>query len=158
MKLSEIKSRLENLSEVKFQLPNGEYVPQHFHITEVGVISRNFIDCGGTMRNEKSVNFQLWEDGDYDHRLGAKKLLDIITLSENKLGIDDKLEVEVEYQGSTIGKYHLDFMNDHFILLNTQTDCLAKDKCGIPNSKPKVQLADVSGTGANACEPGGGCC
>ena len=158
MKLSEIKSKLENLSEVKFQLPNGEYVPDHFHITEVGIITRNFIDCGGTMRNEKTVNFQLWEDGDYDHRLGAKKLHDIITLSENKLEIDDDLEVEVEYQGSTIGKYHLDFMNDHFVLLNTQTDCLAKDKCGIPDSKPKVQLADVSGSGANACEPGGGCC
>lgn len=53
MKLSEIKSTLENLSEVKFQLPNGEYVPQHFHITEVGIITRNFIDCGGTMRDEK---------------------------------------------------------------------------------------------------------
>ena len=158
MKLSEIKSKLENLSEVKFQLPNGEYVPDHFHITEVGIITRNFIDCCGTMRNEKTVNFQLWEDGDYDHRLGAKKLHDIITLSENKLEIDDDLEVEVEYQGSTIGKYHLDFMNGHFVLLNTQTDCLAKDKCGIPDSKPKVQLADVSGSGANACEPGGGCC
>jgi hypothetical protein len=158
MKLSEIKSTLENLSVVKFQLPNGVSVPDHFHITEVGIITRNFIDCGGTMRNEKTVNFQLWEDGDYDHRLGAKKLHDIITLSEDKLGIDDNLEVEVEYQGSTIGKYHLDFMNDHFVLLNTQTDCLAKDKCGIPDSKPKVQLADVSGSGANACEPGGGCC
>ncbi|SMG42446.1 hypothetical protein SAMN05661096_02896 [Marivirga sericea] len=158
MKLSEIKSRLENLSEVKFQLPNGEFVPQHFHITEVGIISRHFIDCGGTMRDEKTVNFQLWEDRDYDHRLGAKKLHDIITLSETKLGIDDNLEIEVEYQGSTIGKYHLDFMDDHFVLLNTQTDCLAKDKCGIPASKPKVQLADVSGTSSNSCEPGGGCC
>jgi len=158
MKLTEIKARLENLSEVKFQLPNGEFVPEHFHITEVGIITRNFIDCGGTMRDEKTVNFQLWEAGDYDHRLGAKKLHNIITLSEDKLGIDDNLEVEVEYQGSTIGKYQLDFMDDHFVLLNTQTDCLAKDKCGIPESKPKVQLADVSGSSANSCEPGGGCC
>lgn len=158
MKLSEIKSTLENLNEVIFQLPNGEFVPQHFHITEVGIITRHFIDCGGSMRNEQTVNFQLWEDGDYDHRLGNKKLHDIITLSEKKLGIDDNLEVEVEYQGTTIGKYHLDFNGEHFVLVNTQTDCLAKDKCGIPTSKPKVQLADVSGSVANACEPGGGCC
>lgn len=158
MKLSEIKSTLDNLNEVKFQLPTGEFVPQHFHITEVGIITRNFIDCGGTMRNEQTVNFQLYEAGDYDHRLGAKKLHNIITLSEKKLGIDDNLEVEVEYQGTTIGKYHLDFNGEHFVLLNTQTDCLAKDNCGIPTSKTKVQLADVSGTNANACAPGGGCC
>lgn len=104
------------------------------------------------------MNFQLWEAGDYDHRLGATKLHDIITLSEDKLGIDDNLEVEVEYQGATIGKYYLDYNGENFVLLNTQTDCLAKDKCGIPGSKPKVQLADVSGSGANVCEPGGGCC
>ncbi len=158
MNLSEIKSTLDTLNEVKFQLPTGEFVPQHFHITEVGIITRNFIDCGGTMRNEQTVNFQLWEAGDYDHRLGAKKLNNIITLSEEKLGIGDNLEVEVEYQGTTIGKYHLDFNGEHFVLLNTQTDCLAKDKCGIPESKPKVQLADVSGSDSNACAPGSGCC
>ena len=158
MKLSEIKSTLGNLEEVKFQLPTGDFVPEHFHVTEVGIITRNFIDCGGTMRNEKSVNFQLWEAGDYDHRIGAKKLHDIITLSEDKLGIDENLEVEVEYQGTTIGKYDLSFNGGHFVLVNAQTDCLAKDKCGIPTSKPKVQLMDVSGSGANACEPGGDCC
>lgn len=158
MQLSEIKSALSNLREVNFQLPDGEFVPQHFHITEVGIITRNFIDCGGTMRNEQTVNFQLWEAGDYDHRLGAQKLHEIISLSEKKLGVNENLEVEVEYQGTTIGKYQLDFNGEHFILLNTQTDCLAKDKCGIPASKPKVQLADVSGSGANSCEPGGGCC
>ncbi|WKV13065.1 DUF6428 family protein [Marivirga harenae] len=158
MQLSEIKSALNDLSKVNFQLPNGDFVPPHFHITEVGIITRNFIDCGGTMRNEKTVNFQLWEDGYYDHRLGAKKLYDIITLSEDKLGIDEHMEVEVEYQSNTIGKYKLDFNGEHFVLVNTQTDCLAKDKCGIPASKPKVQLADVSGTSANACAPGSGCC
>ncbi|HET8858775.1 DUF6428 family protein [Marivirga sp.] len=158
MRLSEIKSRLDDLNEVKFQIPNGEFVPPHFHITEVGIITRNFIDCGGTMRNEQKVNFQLWEDGDFDHRLGAKKLQNIINLSQEKLGIDDNLEVEVEYQGATIGKYLLDFNGEHFVLVNTQTDCLAKDKCGIPASKPKMQLADVTGSTSNACAPGGGCC
>ena len=64
----------------------------------------------------------------------------------------------MEYQGTTIGKYHLDFNGENFVLLNTQTDCLAKDKCGIPESKQKVRLSDVSGSGANVCEPGGGCC
>lgn len=156
MKLSEIKSALSSLKEVNFELPDGNFVPSHFHITEVGIITRDFIDCGGTMRSEKTVNFQLWEDGDYDHRLGAQKLHSIILLAEEKLGIEDSLSVEVEYQGSTVGKYNLDFNNKHFTLVNTQTDCLAKDKCAVPESSG--QLADVSGSNANACEPGGGCC
>jgi hypothetical protein len=50
MKLSEIKSHLGNLEQIRFQLPNGELVPEHFHVTEVGKISKYFIDCGGTVR------------------------------------------------------------------------------------------------------------
>lgn len=156
MKLSEIKSALRNLTEVNFQLPDGSFVPPYFHITEVGIITRNFIDCGGTMRNEKTVNFQLWEDGDYDHRLGAEKLHHIISLSEDKLGIDEDLQVEVEYQDTTIGKYHLAFNNEHFTLVNTQTDCLAKDKCVVPESK--MQLADMTGDSSNSCDADSGCC
>ena len=78
MKLSEIKTILPNLSEVKFILPSGAFIPQHFHITEVGVINRHFTDCGGTERIDKKINFQLWEDVDFDHRLAPQKLLDII--------------------------------------------------------------------------------
>jgi hypothetical protein len=61
MKLSEIKNQLKNLSQIAFQLPNGELVPNHFHVTEVGKITKHFIDCGGVVRTEEVVNFQLWE-------------------------------------------------------------------------------------------------
>jgi len=97
MKLSEIKNNLKKLETIAFQLPNGELVPNHFHVTEVGKITKNFIDCGGTVRNEEIVNFQLWEANDYDHRLHPEKLIHIIELSEQKLQIPD-LEIEVEYQ------------------------------------------------------------
>lgn len=156
MKLSEVKSVLSNLERLKFQLPNGTYVPQNFHITEVGVITKNFIDCGGTIRTEHKVNFQLWEDEkDIDHLLKPKKLLDIIQLSERVLGIEDH-EIEVEYQDTTIGKYGLEFDGTQFLLTTLVTDCLAKDKCGIPEEKPKVALADVGDS--SCCTPGGGCC
>jgi hypothetical protein len=89
MKLSEVKKALESVSEVKFELPNGSFVPVHFHVTELGAITRHFIDCGGTERIEKVVNFQLWEAGDFDHRLAPEKLKNIISLSEEKLGLGD---------------------------------------------------------------------
>lgn len=157
MKLSEIKSQLPQLSELTFLLPDGTSVPAHFHITEIGQVSKKFIDCGGTLRDEKSVNFQLWEDGDYDHRLGARKLLDIIQLSERVLGLED-LEVEVEYQGDTIGKYGLDFNGVAFVLTTKKTDCLAKEKCGIPAQKPKVQLSGLQTAEIGCCAPNSGCC
>ncbi len=153
MKLSQIKTILETVEAVNFNLPDGSSVPAHFHVTEVGLITKNFIDCGGTVRNETVVNFQLWDANDFDHRLKPKRLLDIIALSEKILGIKD-YEIEVEYQETTIGKFDLDFDGNDFVLLNKQTACLALDQCGIPSAKQKVKLSEVS----NSCSPGTGCC
>ena len=154
MKLSEIKNILPTLDNVEFQLENGTFVPEHFHVTEVGQIIKNFIDCGGTIRTEKVVNFQLWNADDFEHRLKPNKLLNIIQLSEEKLGMEDG-EIEVEFQSETIGKYDLEFNGKHFILKNKQTTCLAQDACGIPEAKVKVNLADV---GTSCCTPNSGCC
>ncbi len=146
-------------------LPNGELVPTHFHVTEVGKISKHFIDCGGTVRKEDVINFQLWNADDYNHRLHPEKLVHIIELSEKVLGLED-LEIEVEYQMEnskalssnfdTIGKFSLDFDGTNFLLTTKQTDCLAKKNCGIPAEKPKRQLAEI--TNEPCCAPDGNCC
>ena len=75
MKLSAIKNYLETATSVKFQLPNGSFVPEHFHVTEIGLINRHFIDCGGVIRQEATVNFQLLDANDFEHRLKPQKLL-----------------------------------------------------------------------------------
>ena len=155
MTIKQIKNYLDTAETVSFQLQNGTMVPEHFHITEVGVITKEFIDCGGTVRIEKVVNFQLWDANDFDHRLKPQKLLNIIALSEKILVMGD-LEIEVEYQSETIGKYDLDFDGENFILLNKQTNCLAIDKCGIPAEKQRINMADL--VNVNNCKPGGGCC
>ncbi|MDE5528828.1 MULTISPECIES: DUF6428 family protein [Bacteroidota] len=155
MKLSKIKEILPTLENVEFQLENGTFVPEHFHVTEVGQINKNFIDCGGTIRNEKVVNFQLWNANDFEHRLKPTKLLNIIKLSEEKLGIEDA-EIEVEYQSDTIGKYDLDFNGKIFVLKSKTTACLAQDACGIPTEKQKVKLSELNS--AACCTPNSGCC
>jgi len=155
MKLSTIKNHLSNLETVNFQLQDGTSVPAHFHVTEVGIVNKKFVDCGGILREENVANFQLWDANDFDHRLKPQKLLNIIALSEKVLGIKD-LEVEVEYQGETIGKYDLDFNGTSFLLLPKMTDCLAKDKCAIPTEKVKVNLANI--VLENDCKPVGSCC
>jgi hypothetical protein len=155
MKISDIKNQLPKVETLNFKLENGSFVPEHFHVTEVGIITKQFIDCGGTIRNEKVANSQLWNANDYEHRLKPAKLLNIIMLSEEKLGMED-LEIEVEYQSDTIGKYTLDFDGKDFILLSKQTNCLAEDSCGIPQEKKKVNLTEF--INQNACPPGGSCC
>lgn len=157
MKLVEIKKHLRNLTQIQFELPNGGLVPRHFHVTEVGVVSKHFIDCGGTIREEKVINFQLWNANDYDHRLHPEKLLHIIELSEKTLKIDDNLPIEVEYQGHSIEKYGLEFNGQDFILTTKYTDCLAKDSCGIPSQKPKTKLSELNAQ-TETCAPGSGCC
>ncbi len=157
MKLSEIKKHLSIVEAVNFELEDGTKVSEHFHVTEVGIVTKTFIDCGGTVRNENVANFQLWDADDYDHRLKPGKLLDIIALSERVLGMED-LEIEVEYQSQTIGKYDLAFNGKDFVLLAKQTNCLAPDKCGVPAEKPKISLINLQTENQNSCTPGGGCC
>jgi hypothetical protein len=157
MNLSTIKEILPALDNVEFQLENGGFVPEHFHVTEVGIITKHFIDCGGTIRKEQVVNFQLWNADDYEHRLKPAKLLNIIKLSEEKLGLEN-WEIEVEYQSETIGRYDLDFNGKTFLLKNKATACLAREACGIPVEKQKVNLAELKVTERSCCAPEGGCC
>jgi hypothetical protein len=158
MKLSEIKKHLSELTTIAFQLPNGDLVPNHFHVTEVGKVTKHFIDCGGTVRTEEVVNFQLWEANDYDHRLHPEKLVHIIELSEKKLGLTDA-DIEVEYQmKETIVKFNLDFDGTNFLLTSKLTDCLAKDNCGIPTEKLKVKIGEWKVKETSFCTPNSGCC
>lgn len=154
MKLSEFKSILGTLPNVEFRLPDGSLVPEHFHVTEVGEISKHFIDCGGTVRHEKKINFQLWSATDYNHRLHPEKLSKIIEIAEEKLGIGNQ-EIEVEYQGEQgIIKYAIAFNNGGFELVSTETACLAMESCGIPGAKAIAKL--VGNT--SCCAPNSGCC
>jgi len=155
MTISELKEKLAGLTAVNFRLPDGTYLPAHFHVTEVGLITKHFIDCGGVERKESVANFQLWEAGDYDHRLAPQKFLHILDLSKRILG-SDHLDIEVEYQQSTIGKFGLAFDGGDFLLTPKHTACLAQDACGIPEKK-KVSLTELTIQPA-ACTPGAGCC
>lgn len=154
MKLSELKEQLNTVEDLKFLLPDGTFVPTHFHITEIGQVSKHFIDCGGTVRKEKLVSLQLWYSEDTDHRLAPMKLSKIIRLSEKVLGIEDA-EIEVEYEGDTIGKYGLDYNGVYFLLTSKNTACLASDACGAPGEKVKENLADLQSS-KTCCSPS--CC
>lgn len=155
MNLTELKQHLSSADTLRFLRPDGTPVAEHAHVTEVGVITRRFIDCGGTGRTERRINLQLWTADDVHHRLHPQKLLEIIALSETRLGLPDA-EVEVEYQADTVGRYGLLFDGRSFWLTAKQTACLAEDACGIPAKKSGY--ADTAKPASNTCTPGSGCC
>ncbi|MCA6440323.1 MAG: hypothetical protein IM581_10355 [Chitinophagaceae bacterium] len=157
MTLSEFKKHLSVVKELNFLQPNGEFVPLHFHITEVGLITKNFLDCGGDVHTDKLANLQIWVADDVHHRLEPNGLLKIIELSNKVLGNED-LEIEVEYQTETIGKYKIEKQGVNFVLVSKQTDCLAKIRCNIPQSKQKIKLGVLTSVNESCCTPGSGCC
>ena len=156
MKIHQFKNIVGSLNSINFQLENGQIIPKHFHITEIGCISKKFIDCGGTVREEKIINLQLWNANDFNHRLKPNKLIEIIELAEKTLSIED-IPIEIEYQNETIGKYDVLFNGESFVLAPKTTNCLAADKCGIVEEKSKVSLSELENN-SSCCSPESGCC
>src|SRR3954447_7507253 len=98
MKLRELKSILRSNPSAypQFHLPDGDQIPAHFHITEVGHVTKRFIDCGGVVhRRSETCLLQTWLGDDLEHRVNARTFARILDLGANGLPADD-LEVEVE--------------------------------------------------------------
>jgi len=157
MQFSRFKELINNVSIIEFLQTNGQPVPAHFHITDMGVVTKNFIDCGKVFRIEKKVTLQIWHSGDTEHRLTPDKIFSIINAAAPIIGEDDP-EIEVEYQlAETIGKFGPDFNNGQFVLTPQQTTCLAPDFCGIPEGKRRLSLKDLPVNSA-CCAPDSSCC
>ena len=157
MNVEQLKQILSEVDRIAFRLPNGKLVPKHFHVTEVGRITKKFIDCGGTTRAEEKVSLQLWSANDYNHRLHPEKLIKILNISEREIHLPNE-EIEVEYQGETIEKYSLEFTGKEFQLVSQFTDCLAKENCGIPLKKPKIKLSALQLADSQCSDPNSDCC
>ena len=154
MNLGEFRKEIQSIDDLQFVLEDGLVVPDHFHVTEVAAVNKSYIDCGGTYRMDKFVSFQLWFSKDTMHKLQPQKLIDILDRSTQVLDLSNE-EIEVEYQGDTIGKYALSIESGVFVLKNKFTNCLAEDQCLIEEPKEKIEMTS---TGNNSCAPGSGCC
>jgi hypothetical protein len=137
MKLTTFKRHLAEQAEtpVGFVFDDGDAIPPRFHVTEVGHITKRFIDCGGTVRTRETVQLQVWLGRDEEHRLTAGKLARILELAAPLLPADD-LDVEVEYEGCVISQSTIEDATVAdgqltFRLGDKHTDCLAKEPCGV---------------------------
>lgn len=120
---------------IQVMLPDGSCVPAHFHITEVGRVQKDFLDCGGTIRSSASCVLQVWVAGDVAHRLDTTKLAKIIGKWTDLFGSAD-IPLEVEYDNGVISQYPvLDSQITSQVLIlhlgTKHTACLAQDRCGV---------------------------
>jgi len=141
MKLKQLTKLLNANSNLPLHimLPSGAFVPNHFHVTEVGLIQKTFIDCGGTIHESSACVLQIWTANDVEHVLLASKLLYILRLASSI--VTDELEVQIEYGEEIASQYYIANVDETpkgilLELAGKQTDCLAPDKCGINKCGP----------------------
>ncbi len=157
MKIIEFKNLLtaNDSKQLQLILPNGNQVPVSFHITEIGLVHKTFIDCGGTLRDIKTCQLQIWVGADADHRLEASKAKKIFKKAESFL-VDEEMSVEIEYEDLLISQYNIiqHQVSDSAIILHLgvkHTDCLAKELCGLPAVSPKNESKSCCGSDSNCC-------
>lgn len=142
--LTELRAHAEK--PVRFLLPDGGWVPAHFHITEVGHVLKRFIDCGGTRRAQETCLLQTWVNDDVDHRLHADKLAAIFDQAGDVMP-HHGLPVEIEYEDGVVAQFPVEGAEviDGLLVFRCgwkHTDCLARGIC-LPGE---------------CCTPGSQCC
>ena len=160
MTLIELKTALSGDPEqmLRLRLPGGDAVPVSFHITEVGQVTKDFIDCGGTRRTTSVCQLQAWVGPDEDHRIQAGKLLGILKKGSSLFTSED-LPVEIEYEHGLISQYPVTGVTLEdgrlvFSLTDKHTDCLAKELC-TPRYVVPSMFASAFAKPAPCCGPGG---
>lgn len=153
MNLKEFKKVLAENRDKPFSmmLPEGGAIPLSFHVTEVGLVTKTFIDCGGKVHSAQTCQLQAWVGEDVDHRLVAGKIADIVKLAAGIIPSDD-IDVEIEYEDTSISQYpveSLEVSDDGVVvhLTTKHTDCLAKELCMVPSS----QAESSCGCGPSGC-------
>jgi hypothetical protein len=134
MKLSELKTALQKHPESfpRFVLPDGDAIPAHAHVTEVGHAVKTFIDCGGVTGKTETVLLQTHVGDDTEHRLTSKRFARILELGDRLLP-HDRLNVEVEYDCCVVAQYPISGAKENgehldLLLENKRTQCLARER------------------------------
>ena len=135
--------------EIELKFAHGNSIAPHFHITEVGKATKDFVDCGGSRGLTESCMLQTLVANDVEHRLLSTKLSGILTKTDS-LGLKDHHPVEAEVQGDTIGIYSVGSgsLEDGklvFELSPKETACLAPDACAIDGvSESPAEVVSIS--------------
>ena len=142
-----------------FQYTPGQLVGANYHITEVKHLTIDSVDCGAQTDAWKETIIQLWESpdelGKTEYMTAYKAIAILNKVAKMKTFVSDA-EAKIEYSNATFHTAQL-FINDYVINSNNliiklaieQTDCKAKELCGVPEKTVEPNLS---------CSPTSGCC
>ena len=116
----------------RFVLPNGDYIPAHAHVTEVGHVARSFVDCGGLTGKEEKILLQTHVGDDADHRLRSDRFAKTLQLGNRVIPSAD-LDVAVEYDCCVVAQYPIaeatpEDEHLNLILRRNRTQCRARER------------------------------
>jgi hypothetical protein len=149
MKYEALETALERYPEtlLRFVLPNGDCIPAHAHVTEVGHVVKSFIDCGGLIGKEEKIVVQTHVGDDVDHRLRSDRFAKILRLGRRVIPNVD-LDVDIEYDCCVVAQYPIaearrEGGHVNLILHRGRTQCWARER-----------ESDTAG----CCAPSTACC
>lgn len=135
IKVSALKAALAAAPDLPITVvwTDGDPIEPHFHVTEVGRVQKDFVDCGGTVRRLVTCLLQTWVGDDTDHRITGGKLLKAFAHAAPVLGTED-LPVELEYETCNVVQLVVASVRQEpnrlvLQLGSKHTDCLAKEIC-----------------------------
>ncbi|MFC5047487.1 DUF6428 family protein [Aquimarina hainanensis] len=147
-------------SQLIFEYTPGQFVGTNYHITEVKHISIESVDCGAGTSSWKETVIQLWESpkeiGKKEY-MKTQKAIEILAKVGQIKPYQMDAPLKIEYGNNTFhtSQLHIESYEstkeDLIIKLSLdQTDCKAKETCGVPAKETFQQ--------ETACSPGSGCC
>jgi len=144
-----------------FEYQENKFVDTNYHITEVKNTVIDSVDCGGKTDQWNETIIQLWESPEEKGKIGylkSDKALAILERVHGMRPLDGNALVKFEYSNAIFHKAQLEVQQVEITsskiivqLFVSQTDCKAKDACGVP----ETALVNEE---QNSCAPGSGCC
>jgi Family of unknown function (DUF6428) len=158
MHLNELKTILRSHPSAcpRFTFPDGNQIPTHFHITEVGHVTRRFVDCGGVLHDRSDTCLiQTWLGEDLNHRLTAGRFAKILDLGAQLLPSED-VPVEVEYDCCVVAQYPIESVQRkgnvlELKLADKHTDCLSRRRRKIDGGCCTKQVEAHAATATSCC-------
>ena len=135
IKVSALKAALAAAPDLPITVvwTDGDPIEPHFHVTEVGRVQKDFVDCGGTVRRLVTCLLQTWGET-------TRTIASLAANSSRRLPMRPRssalknLPVELEYENCNVVQLVVASVrqeSDRLVLQlgSKHTDCLAKEVC-----------------------------
>jgi Family of unknown function (DUF6428) len=161
--LQELRANLS--TPLMFMLPNGQTVPEGYHLTELKSVNVQAMDCGGQADTWSETIIQLWSapEGEPGRTMTGKKFLEITdqVMKVVPVNLEATLKIEYGLGGEPAAHYRVGSLVLEAGILNAHLEplpvsCKARDRWDATQGSAPIDLNMIAS--GDACKPGGGCC